>query len=148
MARLLNRPGTHGQRKSIETKRSLSVVWWLQYAGKDRTLPVNPLRPGRFCRPNPGRRKPQKSSWNPESRERSAENGATANGKGLRIFWWLPGRCHLSRSASFASRRADIRGSKCVRQWRPKWEVSRTATVIRLAHPVACHQTSTNPRVL
>ena len=76
MARHLNRSGTRGQQKSLETERSWCVVWWLQYAGRDRTLHVNPPRPGWFCGPNPGRRKPQKSSWNPESRERSAENGA------------------------------------------------------------------------
>jgi len=63
VARLhLNRPGTHGQRKSLETERSWSVVWWLQYAGRDTTLPVNPSRPGWLCGPNPGRRKLQKSS--------------------------------------------------------------------------------------
>jgi len=70
VARHQNHPGTHGQRNSLETERSWSVVWWLQYARRDRTLPVNPPRPGWFCGPNPGRRKPQKSSWSPETRER------------------------------------------------------------------------------
>jgi len=110
VARHLNRPGTHGQLKSLETERSWSIVWWLQYAGRDRTLPVNPPRPGWSCGPNPGRRKPQKSSWSPESRERSAENGK--NGKGLRI-------CMTSESlpSQPQRRRADIRGTCACVNW-------------------------------
>ena len=61
MARHLNRPGTPGQqKKSLEAERSWSVMWWLQYVGRDRMLPVNPAR------------------------LRSAENDA--NGKGLRTW--------------------------------------------------------------
>jgi len=59
VTRLLNRSE---ERKSRGIARNWNVVWWLQCAGKNRTLPVNPLRPGWFCGPNHGKRKPKDSS--------------------------------------------------------------------------------------
>jgi len=56
-----------------------------------------------------------KSSWSPESRERSAENGA--NGKDLRnAYIWMTSGSLPSGPQRAASRavRADIRGSKFV----------------------------------
>ena len=92
VARHLNRPWTHGQRKSLETERSWSVVWWLQYAGRDRTLPVNPSRPGWFCGHNPGKGN-CRSFIEPRVSLQSDRLEMAPKGK-ICVFGALPGRCY------------------------------------------------------